>query len=105
MRKTIIGAMALTAVSLGACDRFKSADPAPKPTAAAAKPAARKVTVNQPVEDAMMRIPPELRESYQKAFVCEVNREKAKNKAVDVTAAYVADLTKRLQENPGIAKC
>lgn len=106
MRIIMAGALAAITLATAACERFPDQ---PGNTAApkeeAAKKPAKPKTVNQPVEDAMMRIPPEMRASYQKAFVCEVKRNKDSGKAIEVTPAYVQDLTRRLKEKPSIAEC
>lgn len=105
MRIMMAGALAALTLAVGACERFP--DQPGNTTAAKEEPKkpAKPKTVNQPVEDAMMRIPPELRAPYQKAFICEVKRAKTSGKAVEVTPAYVDDLTRRLKEKPSLAEC
>lgn len=103
----MICAALLASASLSACDKFGGSEPAPQPTkTAAGKPAPKKNT-NPPVEEAMMRIPPQMRESYQAAFACEVKRNKAKEgaKAINVTAEYVNGLVARLKADASLAKC
>ena len=103
MRMIMIGTLALTVLA-GGCDRFPE-KPTKAPEKVAPKAPQKPKTVNQPVEDAMMRIPPDLRANYQKAFICEVKREQARSKAIEVTPAYVDDLVRRLKERPSITEC
>jgi len=106
MNAKIMSAMLIGALGLGACDRIGGEQAAPAKTAVAAKPAAKK-NVNAPVEDAMMAIPPQMRNDYQSAFACEVKRNKAKGeaKAINVTPDYVRGLTARLKADASLAKC
>lgn len=104
MKLIMIGTFLGAALCLAACDAAPDSRQEPAP-AAKPKEKAKPRTVNQPVEDAMMRIPPDLRLDYQKAYICEVNREKAKSRAIDVTPAYVDDLMRRLKERPSIKDC
>lgn len=96
-------------ITVSGCDKTSQVENADKKPAATAvikeKEADR--SVNQSVEDAMIKIPPEMREVYQRAFVCEVEREKSKAnpKAINVTAEYVNSLMTRLKADPSIAKC
>ncbi len=102
-----IGILAATALCLAACGDAKDEGGAGQTKAAAVAKKAPQKKINAPVEDAMMSIPPELREDYQKAFACEVKRNKAKGdaKAINVTPEYVKDLTARLKADPSLAKC
>ncbi len=104
MRLTSIGTACAALLALAACGQSPENGTTPSPSPSPKAPAKPK-TVNQPVEDAMMRIPPELRASYQKAFVCEVKREQARSRAIEVTPAYVDDLVRRLKAKPSIAEC
>ena len=106
MNAKIMSAMLIAAMALGACDRPGANEKAPPKTTAAAKPAPKK-NVNAPVEDAMMAIPPQMRNDYQSAFACEVKRNKAKGeaKAINVTPDYVRGLTARLKADASLAKC
>lgn len=96
-------------ITVSGCDKISEMrEPAKKPAASATakkKPADK--SINQPVEDAMMKIPPTMREAYQKAFTCEVERNKAKegSKAINVTAEYVNGLVSRLKADPSLAEC
>lgn len=107
MKKKII-LIAAGACALAACGGQKPNDPPKARTSAGAKakPASAK-RINAPVEDAMMSIPPEMRADYQKAFACEVKRNKDKKdaKAIDVTPDYVRGLTARLKADPSLARC
>lgn len=107
MSRTMICVALVAAFTLSACDKFGGGDKPAGKTAEVAKKAAPKKNVNQPVEDAMMQIPPQMRETYQAAFVCEVKRNKAKEdaKAIAVTPEYVRGLVQRLKDDPSIAKC
>lgn len=108
MKKAMICIALVGAMALGGCDKNGGdGKPAAKTDAKQqAKPAAKK-NVNQPVEDAMMQIPPQMRESYQQAFSCEVKRNKDNKdaKAINVTPEYVRGLVARLKENANLAKC
>ncbi len=59
--------------------------------------------INVPVEEAMEKIPPELRVAFQAALACEVR--KAGGKGIEINAAYISDLLSRLKTNPALAKC
>lgn len=90
---------------LGACDRFNAPEKQPNPDKKVEATSDRK-DVNQPVEDAMRQIPPELRVAYHEAFKCELVANKTKGGTpIKVTPAYVKDLTARLRADPNIAKC
>lgn len=103
MDKAMMAALVVATLSLAACGKADETRTAPARTATEVRP--RKIIVNQPVEDAMASIPPRLREPYQAAFRCEADRSKAEGRSIDVTPGYVRDLTRRLREDPGIARC
>lgn len=105
MRLRIVAGAALILATTG-CDRFKTSEAKPEPVKTEKAAAPAKKNVNQPVEDAMAQIPPEMRVTYQAAFACDVKANNAKKgKAIQITPAYVRELMGRLKANPGIAKC
>lgn len=113
MKKIMLMVAVAASFSLAGCDKIKeltgkSDAPAAKPGASpAAKTEAPKPKVNQPIEDAMSQIPPELREPFQEALKCEVKRNQAKGetKAINITPEYIGNLLNRLKADASIAKC
>lgn len=105
MRSKLIG-IVLPLLALSACgdsfqmDQKKESKEAVKPKGPVR---AGPEKINIPVEEAMEKIPPELRVSFQAALACEVR--KAGGKGIEINASYVADLLSRLKANPALAKC
>lgn len=55
---------------------------------------------------AMDAVPNERKGQFQLALACEAKRHAAKHsKALDIDAAYLAQLNERLVRDPGIASC
>lgn len=104
MKKGSMRVFALLAVcALAACGSGEEGKKLPDNSAAAGKAAEKpKPKPNAPIEDALAKIPPELRNDFQSALQCEVKKSE---KAIQITPEYIADLFGRLKANPGIAKC
>lgn len=113
MRKIMLIAAVAASFSLAGCDKIKEmtgkGDAVEKPAGKApeGKTEAPKPKVNQPIEDAMSQIPPELREPFQEALKCEVkrNKDKGETKAINITPEYIGSLLGRLKADASIAKC
>lgn len=56
-----------------------------------------------PVDIALTEIPPAERRNFQKAIMCEV--QKNTGEAIDVTPEYIRDLRQRLSDDPSLAEC
>lgn len=117
--KTITTASAIAlAFMITACGSEKKA-PDPAPTAAAKTAPAPKKAPAQPktaeevkvfhenFETAMTKIPPELREPFQKLFGCEVakNNKLPAAQQVLIDGDWVVRKTAELKQNPSLANC
>jgi len=108
MKKLLVCAVVLA--SLSACNRMpwshgqETKEKAQQQAETKAK-SAKKTTVNQPVENAMEAIPPQLRVDFQKALECQIKHRAPGQPGIVIDEKFVRDLTSKLKADPSIAKC
>ena len=115
-----IATAAAAVLALAACHSKKAPDavPTPSPVRAetpAPKPSPRVMTpeqvkqeqqqVHENVESAMAKIPPQLREPFQKVWNCQAAANGKGGQQVDMDGDWIVRKTAELQSNPSIANC
>lgn len=95
MRQIVLLAV-LGAFALGGCsENEEKASEDPKVTQAPRDP--------DPVDDAVFSIPPEKRDAFRRALLCEI--EKNEGPAITLDPSYIRTLYQRLEADPTIAEC
>lgn len=59
--------------------------------------------IQKPIDQALGRVDPEDRRTFQKAIACEVKRKNGEG--IDITPQYIDDLRERLNEDPSLSEC